>query len=40
MTKKEYLNQIEDVIEKGKYKDNWQSLANHITPVWYYIGKL
>ena len=20
----EYLNQIEDVIEKGKYKDNWQ----------------
>ena len=40
MTKKEYLNQIEDVIEKGKYKDNWQSLANHKTPDWYYKGKL
>ena len=40
MTKEEYLNQIEDVIEKGKYKDNWQSLANHKTPDWYYKGKL
>lgn len=30
-----YLNKIEEVIEKGKYKDNWQSLCTHKTPQWY-----
>ena len=40
MTVNEYLNQIDDVIENGKYKDNWQSLANHKTPDWYYKDKL
>ena len=40
MTVNEYLKQIDDVIAKGKYKDNQQSLANHKTPDWYYKGKL
>lgn len=35
-----YLQKIDEVIEKGKYKDNWQSLMNHKTPDWYYNGKL
>lgn len=39
MTKQEYLNQIDRVIENGKYKDSWQSLASHKTPEWYYQGK-
>lgn len=39
MTVNEYLKQINDTIAKGKYKDNWQSLANHKTPDWYYKGK-
>lgn len=40
MTTKEYLQQIDDVITKGKYKDSWESLSNHKTPDWYYNGKL
>lgn len=40
MTHEEYLKQIDDVIANGKYKDNWQSLANHKTPEWYYRDKL
>lgn len=40
MTTKEYLQQIDDVIANGKYKDNWESLSNHKTPDWYYNGKL
>lgn len=39
MTVEEYLKQIDAIIENGKYKDNWQSLANHKTPDWYYKGK-
>ena len=39
MTVNEYLKQIDEVIAKGKYKDNWSSLANHKTPDWYYKGK-
>ncbi len=39
MTVNDYLKQIDDVIANGKYKDNWQSLANHKTPDWYYKGK-
>ena len=40
MTTKEYLQQIDDVIANGKYKDNWESLSNHKTPDWYHNGKL
>lgn len=40
MTVNEYSKQIDNVIENGKYKDNWQSLANHKTHDWYYKGKL
>lgn len=40
MTVKEYLKQIDSVIENGRYKDNWQSLSFHKTPDWYYNGKL
>lgn len=40
MTQKEYLNQIDEVISTGKYKDNWPSLSNHKTPSWYYRDKL
>lgn len=40
MTTKEYLQQIDDVITNGKYKDRWESLSNHKTPDWYYNGKL
>ena len=39
MTKKEYLKQIDSVIKNGRYKANWQSLANRKTPDWYYKGK-
>ena len=39
MTIDEYLCVIDDVIKKGKFKDNWQSLSNHKTPDWYYKGK-
>lgn len=37
---KEYLEKINRVIEKGPYKDNWQSLSGHKTPSWYYRDKL
>ena len=40
MTVQEYLKRIDLVIEKGKYKDNWQSLAHHKTPHWYMRDKL
>lgn len=40
MTKQEYLSLIDDVISKGKYKADWQSLSNHKVPSWYYEGKL
>ena len=32
MTKQEYLKQIDTVIENGRYKADWPSLANHKTP--------
>ena len=35
MSYKEYLAIVDDVIEKGKYKDNWESLSEHTTPAWY-----
>ena len=40
MTKNEYIEKINSVIENGKYKDDWASLSNHKTPDWYYKGKL
>lgn len=39
MNKQQYLEQIDSVIENGKYKDNWQSLSNHKTPEWFMDGK-
>ncbi len=39
MTKEKYLEQIESVIEHGKYKASWESLANHPTPKWFTEGK-
>ena len=39
MTKEAYLQQIDAVIENGKFKDNWQSLSAHKTPSWYYRDK-
>ena len=35
MTKKDYLKQIDYVIESGPYTDSWQSLCKHKTPEWY-----
>lgn len=39
MNKTEYLCLIDRVIEKGRYKANWQSLAHHKTPDWFTEGK-
>lgn len=39
MTQKEYLKQIDEVIAKGKYKDNWASLSGHKAPDWFTEGK-
>ena len=36
----EYLQKIDEVIEKGPFKDNWQSLSAHKTPEWYRRGRL
>ncbi len=33
--KQAYLRQIEEVIERGPYKDNWDSLSAHQTPAWF-----
>ena len=35
MTEKDYLKQIDYVIESGPYTDSWQSLCKHKTPEWY-----
>ncbi len=32
---KNYLKIIDEVIEKGRYKDSWESLSNHKVPDWY-----
>lgn len=39
MNKAEYLQRIDQVIEKGRYKANWQSLSHHHTPKWFTDGK-
>lgn len=36
---KSYLKMIDEVIEKGPYKDNWDSLVHHETPDWYQKAK-
>ena len=35
-----YLKKIDEVIERGPYKDNWDSLAFHKVPDWYRNAKL
>lgn len=40
MTQKEYLKEIDRVIENGKYKADWHSLSEHKTPEWYRNAKL
>ena len=35
----EYLKKIDEVIQQGQYKDNWQSLSKHQTPIWYQNSK-
>jgi alpha-L-fucosidase len=35
MDKKMYLNHIDQVIEEGKFKDNWASLSQYRLPEWY-----
>lgn len=40
MTVNEYLKVIDDIIEKGEYKDNWQSLCQYGLPEWYQQSKL
>lgn len=35
MNKAEYLKQIDQVIEKGRYKAEWSSLAHHKVPDWF-----
>lgn len=35
----DYLKIIDDVIEKGEYKDNWKSLSKWHTPEWYQKGR-
>lgn len=39
MNKEEYLELIENVIQNGRYKDNWASLSAHKTPEWFAQGK-
>ncbi len=31
----DYLQHIDTVIQKGPYKDNWDSLSNYTVPAWY-----
>lgn len=40
MTVKEYLDLIDRVNEKGKYKADWASLSRHKVPEWYMRDKL
>lgn len=36
---KPYLQQIEDVIQKGPFQDTWESLSAYRVPEWYHRGK-
>ena len=40
MDQKEYLRLIEETINNGRYKADWESLSGHKTPDWYYGAKL
>ncbi len=40
MTTQEYLKQIDEVNENGKYKADWSSLSHHKVPEWYMHDKL
>ena len=33
--RKAYLQKIDEVIARGRFKDNWESLAQYETPKWY-----
>lgn len=35
----DYLNKIDEVIESGRFKDNWESLAQFKIPSWYREGR-
>lgn len=35
MNQQTYLQQIETVIQNGRFQDNWESLSNYETPMWY-----
>ena len=37
--KQEYLERIDSVIARGKYKDTWDSLSTHPAPKWFLDGK-
>ncbi len=39
MDQKAYLQQIEQVIQSGKFRDDWASLSGYRTPDWYYGAK-
>lgn len=39
MNAQDYLKVVDQVIENGEYKDNWQSLCGYGTPEWYRNGK-
>jgi len=39
MNKTEYLNQIDQVIQNGKYQAEWSSLAHHKVPDWFSAAK-
>ncbi|MCR5328092.1 MAG: alpha-L-fucosidase [Saccharofermentans sp.] len=40
MESKDYLKLIDEVIDHGRYKADWESLSGHKTPDWYYQAKL
>lgn len=40
MNQTEYINVIDEVIAKGKYKPAWESLSNYDMPEWYRRAKL
>ncbi len=35
MNVESYLKQIDEVIAKGPFSDDWESLGNYIEPDWY-----
>ena len=39
MDRKEYLKEIERVIEEGEFKDNWNSLSSFTPPSWFVNAK-